>query len=371
MGEVIQGGEEDRISRLPDELLSHVLTYVDSDLAVRTSVLSKRWVNLWTTLPCLNFKIATPSDHDKYDFSRKFVTNFLKFRNQDSVMKTIMVNCIGSEDKYISTMCLDYAIAHNVENLGMRHGDYSDAPCLNSASIQTLHLSWCRYLKLMDDWVLPSLTSLYLRHVWFGDHVSGFENLKELTLSGCPDCFWNFEEDFSINCPNVERLALAPDFSHCDMVVHAPKLTYFEFRSGHVPKFSAGNGFPCIKEVDIDIELRDNDWGGLQVDDEWRMASAMPNFIFMLDAVRETPVLKLSSETIQFLRRVPDLSEYQPSPLCNLKFLYLQGLNELPTRSTDYVINYLLSNSPGAEILRGHLGRNQRFVRIDHWITDL
>ncbi|XP_074348272.1 uncharacterized protein LOC141687032 isoform X2 [Apium graveolens] len=135
------------------------------------------------------------------------------------------------------------------------------------------------------------------------------------------------------------------------MVVYAAKLTYFEFRSGHVPEFSAGDGFPCIEEVEIDIELRDDD-GDLPVDDEYRMALAMPNFISMLDAVRETPVLKLSSETIQFLRRVPDFSEYQPSPLCNLKFLYLQGFDELPARSTDCVINYLLSNSPFAEILK-------------------
>ncbi|KAL8099814.1 hypothetical protein AgCh_032176 [Apium graveolens] len=135
-------------------------------------------------------------------------------------------------------------------------------------------------------------------NVWFGDHISGFENLKDLTLSGCYQCFWEFEEDFTINCPNLESLSLGRDFSHCDMVVYAPKLTYFEFRSGHVPEFSAGDGFPCIEEVEIDIELKDDD-GDLPVDDEYRMALAMPNFISMLDAVRETPVLKLSSETIQ------------------------------------------------------------------------
>ncbi|KAK1372667.1 hypothetical protein POM88_028860 [Heracleum sosnowskyi] len=124
--------------------------------------------------------------------------------------------------------------------------------------LKTLHLTRCGSLKPMNNWVLPSLTSSYLRNVEFGDHISGFENLKEFTLSGCPDCFRDFEDDFTINCPNLERLALGPDFSHCDMLVYTPKLSYFEFRSGHVPRFSAGDGFPCIKEVDIDIELRDN-----------------------------------------------------------------------------------------------------------------
>ncbi|XP_017225616.1 F-box/FBD/LRR-repeat protein At2g26030-like [Daucus carota subsp. sativus] len=373
MGQVIQEEEEeDRISRLPDELLSHILSYLDSDAAVQTSVLSKRWVNLWTTLPSLLFKTNTQYfNSDNYDLGCKFITNFLNSRNQDTVLSTIKVHCIKSNDECISALCLDYALANNVENLRLCGGKFRDAICLESDSLKTLHLTWCGKFQPIDDWVLPSLNSLYLRHVWFGDHVSGFENLKELTLSGCSECWWNFEGDFTINCVNLERLALGPDISHCDMAVFAPKLSYFEFRSGHVPQFSAGDGFPCIKEVDIDIELRNDDFGGLSEDDEYRMASAMPNFISMLDAVRETPVLKLSSETIQFLRRVPDLSEYQPSPLCNLKFLYLQGLDEIPSRSTDYVINYLLSNSPHAEILKGNLGRNQKFVRIDHYITDL
>ncbi|KAK1353374.1 hypothetical protein POM88_052509 [Heracleum sosnowskyi] len=371
MSQVIEE-EEDRISKLPDELLSQILTYLDSDVAVQTSVLSKRWVNLWTSLPCLIFRISTPySDYYNYDFGCKFISNFLNYRNQDSVLSTIKVDCIRDRDKYISTMCLDYAIAHNVENLRIHGGDFSEAPCLNSDSVKTLHLRRCGYLQPIDDWVLPSLTKLYLWNVWFGDHISGFGNLKELTLSGCYQCFWQFKEDFRINCPSLESLSLGPDFSHCDMVVNAPNLVYFEFRSGHVPQFSAGDGFPCIKEVDIDIELRNDDFGGLQEDDEYRMASAMPNFISMLDAVRETPVLKLTSETIQFLRRVPDISEYQPSPICDLKFLYVQGFDEIPDRFTDPVINYLLSNSPCAEILRGRIGRNQKFVRIDHWITDL
>ncbi|KAL8099771.1 hypothetical protein AgCh_032141 [Apium graveolens] len=69
--------------------------------------------------------------------------------------------------------------------------------------------------------------------------------------------------------------------------------------------------------------------------------------------VKGTPVLKLSSKTIQVLQRIPDLSRCPPSPLGNLNFLYLrgQGPEEKPVKSTDHVIHYLLSNSPSVEIL--------------------
>ncbi|KAL8099801.1 hypothetical protein AgCh_032164 [Apium graveolens] len=47
--------KEDRISRLPDELIHKILSFVDTELVVQTSVLSKRWELIWMTLPFLKF----------------------------------------------------------------------------------------------------------------------------------------------------------------------------------------------------------------------------------------------------------------------------------------------------------------------------
>ncbi|KAL5199087.1 hypothetical protein ABZP36_002599 [Zizania latifolia] len=54
------GGYEgpDLISRLPDDLLHHVLVFVSLLEAIRTCVLSRRWVAVWAGLPQLRF------DHD-------------------------------------------------------------------------------------------------------------------------------------------------------------------------------------------------------------------------------------------------------------------------------------------------------------------
>uniref|UniRef100_A0A0E0ECU1 F-box domain-containing protein n=1 Tax=Oryza meridionalis TaxID=40149 RepID=A0A0E0ECU1_9ORYZ len=47
-------GGPDRISSLPDELLHHVLSFVTTPEAVRTSALSRRWVGVWMRVPRLH-----------------------------------------------------------------------------------------------------------------------------------------------------------------------------------------------------------------------------------------------------------------------------------------------------------------------------
>ncbi|XP_057772235.1 F-box/LRR-repeat protein At3g26922-like [Salvia miltiorrhiza] len=51
----------DRLSELPDSLLLLILSFLRSTRdAVRTTILSKRWKDLWTTVPCLEFRDENP-----------------------------------------------------------------------------------------------------------------------------------------------------------------------------------------------------------------------------------------------------------------------------------------------------------------------
>ncbi|KAI9118763.1 hypothetical protein K1719_010208 [Acacia pycnantha] len=42
-------------SELPEKVLSHILSFLPTKEAVRTSVLSKRWEYIWTSIPKLRF----------------------------------------------------------------------------------------------------------------------------------------------------------------------------------------------------------------------------------------------------------------------------------------------------------------------------
>ncbi|KAL3849383.1 hypothetical protein ACJIZ3_011265 [Penstemon smallii] len=56
----------DGLSPLPDNVLHHILSFIDCLDVVRTCVLSKRWRNVWKSVPCLNFDISAFTEHNRY-----------------------------------------------------------------------------------------------------------------------------------------------------------------------------------------------------------------------------------------------------------------------------------------------------------------
>lgn len=274
----------DRISELPDHLINHILSFLQSDVAVKTMVLSKRWLNLWASVTCIN--IEPPI----FYCNERFVRNFLKNRDQHCSVSKFSIDCQGLRS--MSNVCLDYVQSQNIEYLNIWRGDFDDITCLHSACWKNLHLTSCKRLPPVDCWSLPSLNSLSLHGVKFGNRISGFKNLKELTLARD---FKRSSDDeiITIDCPNLQSLTLNPDCSHT-FIVSAPSLSCLKYRSRYVPGFSAGDGFPCIKQVRIDIQKE-----YYNLTDEIRIKLSVQNLISMLNTVRRTPFLELSSNTIE------------------------------------------------------------------------
>lgn len=50
------GDSGDFISSMPDEILHHIISFNTTKLAVKTSVLSRRWRHVWCETSCLSFR---------------------------------------------------------------------------------------------------------------------------------------------------------------------------------------------------------------------------------------------------------------------------------------------------------------------------
>ncbi|KAM0049935.1 putative F-box domain-containing protein [Helianthus debilis subsp. tardiflorus] len=75
--------EEDRLSSLPEEVVSHILSLMPTKFAVRTSILSWRWRYSWMSVTNLDFDDGHPY-HDLNCFT-KFVDRVLELQKSPQV----------------------------------------------------------------------------------------------------------------------------------------------------------------------------------------------------------------------------------------------------------------------------------------------
>ncbi|XP_057426146.1 F-box/FBD/LRR-repeat protein At4g26340-like [Lotus japonicus] len=175
----------DRISKLPDEVLCHILSYLPTEEAVATSVLSKRWRPLWLSVSSLDF------DDDRYlegkelrSFSSfvNFVYAVILSRDYHQPIKNFSLTCKSDECPYSDVkVWLNAAIQHQVENLEIEFFN-SEVPCtiLGCTTLVVLKLREA-YFDVFSSVGLPSLKTLHLNDVEFLNPQS----LMDL-LYGCP-----------------------------------------------------------------------------------------------------------------------------------------------------------------------------------------
>ncbi|KAF3574353.1 hypothetical protein F2Q69_00059870 [Brassica cretica] len=189
--------EMDHISGLPDEVLSHILSFLPTKLAALTSVLSTRWRNLLTLVPNLDI-----SSHNMivqldgsvscviYDDLNRWIRNVL--RRGVSDLELFIFGEDGRDD-------LDYFLPQEMfvsrTLVKLKLSDVQWWPGAEGTFLpkrKTLVIS--RDLRCMDklEMLLPAfpvLEELYVKNIlWkpWGDTVSS-ASLKKLTLhaEGC------------------------------------------------------------------------------------------------------------------------------------------------------------------------------------------
>lgn len=193
--------EEDRISALADELC-HILSLVPTVCAMTTSLLSKRWKNMWTSVPILDFDNKRDLPFRHYTFM-SFVNRVLLFRGLSDIQKfQLKLSDYGFDFSPINDWICT-AGRCNVVELDLRLcgvGSYDSSLTLRPSFF------WCKTLKVLK-------LSFEARCVIFNPPASTsgcFPSLKSIHVTVTnpyKGSIKNLEKLFSY-CPALEDLTI-------------------------------------------------------------------------------------------------------------------------------------------------------------------
>ncbi|XP_052178170.1 F-box/LRR-repeat protein At4g14103-like [Diospyros lotus] len=163
----------DMISSLPDHIIHHIMSFLPTKDATRSSVLSKSWRYLWGSFPILDF------DQSLFGRSCLKSEDFLTYlensiRRREGFMEIekfrLRVHDFHSDDSRVDS-AIRWALEHGVQELDLYLLEINYLPC-------SLPKDLCP---------TKSVVSLKLRsfHVDFQDLLLGFPSLQELVLRQC------------------------------------------------------------------------------------------------------------------------------------------------------------------------------------------
>ncbi|RZC93025.1 hypothetical protein C5167_028385, partial [Papaver somniferum] len=330
--------EIDRISRLPDSLIHQILSFIDTKYAVQTSVLSKRWIDIWKSLPFQNFNRNSFS-HEKADKFIDFV--YMVFLYRDDTKSSVCM-WVGRTLQWSLN-----AVKYNVQETSIVIDELLYSPyeiprrLLNCKSLRKLVLKVLS--EAFADVILPRSMNL--------------PQLKVLTLYGLSISKEELFNGLLSNCPVLETLEIVDCVMEINnripSIIDSVSLKKFTYscwlidEMDHSIKLCAPNlkifnwtSFLVVlrwkPEEDGDTEA----YSSLTSEDKEVCVKRMMQF---LGAVNMVKTMKLSSGLLEVLSRVPDLSDCQPPHLCNLQYLTLEMW---PARGFLRAIAFLLGISP-------------------------
>ncbi|GAU25870.1 hypothetical protein TSUD_164110 [Trifolium subterraneum] len=216
--------EEDIISTLPDFILCHILSFLETKHVVTTTILSKRWKNLYRSVPVLHFN-TTVTDEPAYFRFMNFVYSVLFSRDLAFSIKTFYLDFTFHDYQIIYprspmdiiTLIMKVVVLLGVENIDLcveleKTVGFTKLPIsiLTCNTLVVLNLHSFRVEEAISPVYLPSLKTLHLENIWF-PKVRDFM----LFLNGCPileDLFtFNvlFDSEESLTCDEWKTFCLS------------------------------------------------------------------------------------------------------------------------------------------------------------------
>lgn len=183
----------DRLSDLPDSLIFYIFWFLPMSDVVRTTILSKRWKNLWTTTPFLNFYNYTVS-FEETDKLQHFVDEALSRWKGERVLKFKLDSWDGvyhyGMDRAI-VFCLHFATKYQVEELYM-HLELQD-------------VEWEKdFDRILETYLVP-------------DFVYSCSSLKVLSLRSC---LFRIDVNVNLQWNRLRSLTIINGFGDIEYMVN-------------------------------------------------------------------------------------------------------------------------------------------------------
>ncbi|KAG2333713.1 hypothetical protein Bca52824_004893 [Brassica carinata] len=266
----VNRGEEDRISLLPEPLLCHILSFLTTEHAVWTSVLSSRWRHIWRWVPRLEI--------DSFDFTNDkvcvgFIDKFLAFQGKPYLreFKLTIDHDAFDRDSEASLYepCLGRVDMRKLERFQVENrferGAFDDfrTPLTLSAceALVCLKLHFVS-LKEFDSLSLPCLKIMYLEDVVLPSDAAAEELISSSpVLEVLKICLGR--DDFAVALrvcsPSLKSFTLKrvqPVYvRNHSVVIDTPKLEYLSLMDYyHFRSFEITSKAESFK-VDIDVEF--------------------------------------------------------------------------------------------------------------------
>lgn len=240
----------DDITQLPDCMLHHILSFIPTKDVVKTSVLSKRWNSVWTSVSNLDFDDAllyANETNDHYPPEEtcfiNFVERVLSLRDASNIKK-FRLSCRVFFNAALVHSWISYAIMYNVQELDLclfvEESFVLPSSMFCSQTLTSLKIEMNCVLEIPKTVFLPYLKTLHLSLVTFPNDDStqnlfmGCRVLEELVLL---DCEWMNLKNVTISSSTLKRLTIddlpyfgPPDGpSGCKIKIYAPNLVYLKY----------------------------------------------------------------------------------------------------------------------------------------------
>ncbi|KAL0714834.1 hypothetical protein Bca4012_021813 [Brassica carinata] len=257
--------EEDMFNRLPNPLISHILSFLPTKEAASTSILSKRWRLLFASVTNLDFE----GDEDSPTFVG-FVDRLLALQG-NAQLNRFSLNFTDYPDPDTVTAWILNVLRRGVSELELSLSDYPLPPeIFVSKTLLKLKLEGGHSLSFgadVEKVFLPKVKRLEMESVEFEEDGVGFGKL----LSGCPvleelvlaNLGWEHWKSCSVSAKTLRRLKFFSQVDNDDenpksVSFDAPNLVYLEYTDNIAIKYPRVKFGRSLVEAHISLRLTED-----------------------------------------------------------------------------------------------------------------